>query len=57
MIDFARFAQADASFAHRLNTDLPAKSLNLPWRRLVAQGGRDAGELRAQIALERGVAP
>jgi hypothetical protein len=57
VIDFARFAQADASFARRLKTDLSAKSADLPWRRLVAHGGREAGELRAQIALERGAAP
>ena len=57
VINFARFAQADASFARRLNTDLPARSVALPWRRLVAHGGREAGELRAQIALERGAAP
>jgi hypothetical protein len=40
-----------------LHTDLPVRSTHLPWRRLVAHGGREAGELRAQIALERGAAP
>jgi len=57
VIDFARFAQADASVARRLKTDTSLKSVDLPWRRLVAHGGREAGELRAQIALERGGAP
>jgi hypothetical protein len=57
VINFAGFAQADASFARRLNTDLPVKSVELPWRRLVAHGWREVGELRAQVALERGATP
>ncbi len=57
VIDFARFAQADASFARRLEAGASLKSVDLPWRRLVAHGSREAGELRAQIALESGAAP
>jgi hypothetical protein len=57
VIDFARFAQADASFARRLQTDPPFSSAELPWRKLVASGSRESGELRAQIALERGAVP
>jgi hypothetical protein len=56
VIDFERFAQADASFARRLQADPSPSSAHLPWRRLVARGGREAGELRARIALERGAA-
>jgi hypothetical protein len=57
VIDFARFAQADARFAHRLQIEPTFSGADLPWRRLVASGVREAGELQAQIALERGAVP
>jgi hypothetical protein len=57
VIDFAGFAQADASLARRLGTEVSPISVDLPWRRLVAHGGREAGELRARIALERQATP
>ncbi|HEY5656768.1 MAG TPA: hypothetical protein VIY27_03175, partial [Myxococcota bacterium] len=56
-VDFARFAQADASFARRVAADVSPFGVELPWRRLVAHGRREAGELEALVALERGEAP
>jgi len=52
-LDLALFAEADNILGQRFGTETAAGFSALPWRHLVAQGGRENGALQIEIALER----
>jgi hypothetical protein len=52
-LDLALFAEADEILRQQFGTETTPGFNSLPWRHLVAQGGRENGALQIEIALER----
>jgi hypothetical protein len=51
-IDLALFAEADALLARHLDPEARPRVAHWPWRRLVARGRNENGELRVRVSLE-----
>jgi hypothetical protein len=51
-IDLALFAEADAQLARHLDPEARPRIAHWPWRRLLARGRNQDGELRVRVSLE-----
>jgi hypothetical protein len=52
-IDLALFAEADALLARHLDPEARPRVAHWPWRRLLARGRTENGELRVRVSLEK----